>query len=139
MGADAKTAMKVEMTDAAGNSARLWRNDSAAAARNALRIKLTGLPPNTEAAGARIFLRAGGVWQMREIMIGSNYTSQNPTVQVFGLGSASRAEELRIEWPAIDTGMGPEQPPETVIAGADPRLAASVPGVTLDIRHPDLP
>lgn len=68
-------------------------------ANNHLRVKLRGLPPNTEAAGARIYATVGTQTQMREIMIGSNYTSQNPTVQLFGLGSAAMVDELVVEWP----------------------------------------
>ena len=36
---------------------------------------------------------------MREIIIGSNFTTQNPTGQVFGLGLASQVDTLRVEWP----------------------------------------
>ena len=79
----------LELTEAPGNSARLWENRTAAAGRRFLRVRLEGLPPNTEAAGARIFARIGNTEQMREVMIGSNYTSQNPTVQIFGLDSST--------------------------------------------------
>jgi hypothetical protein len=123
-----------ELTEARGNSARLWENRTAAAGRRFLRVRLEGLPPNTEAAGARIFVRTDKTEQMREIMIGSNYTSQNPTVQIFGLDSATVVDELRVEWPAIDSGAGPEQPRRTRLR----RVAASEPGETLSIRHPEL-
>ena len=124
----------LELTEAPGNSARLWENRSAASGRHFLRVKLEGLPPNTEAAGARVFLRIGDTEQMREIMIGSNYTSQNPTVQVFGLGAAALVDELRVEWPAIDSGDGPRQPPPTRMT----KVAAGKAGETLSIRHPEL-
>jgi hypothetical protein len=124
----------LELTDAPGNSARLWENRTAAAGRNFLRVKLEGLPPNTEAAGARIFVRIGDTQQMREIMIGSNYTSQNPTVQIFGLDSSPIVDEVLVEWPAIDAGAGPVQL-GTLLTGP---IAASQPGETLVIRHPEL-
>jgi hypothetical protein len=82
---------------AGGQSATLWENRQSL--NNYLRVKLRGLPPNTEAAGARIKARVGSQVQMREITIGNNYTSQNPTVQVFGLGSSASVDELTIEWP----------------------------------------
>jgi hypothetical protein len=123
------------LTDAATNSARLWENRTAAAGRNFLRVKLQGLPPNTEAAGARIFARIGDTRQMREIMIGSNFTSQNPTVQIFGLGAAASVDELLVEWPALDSGDGPVQL-GTLLNGP---IAASRPGETIVIRHPELP
>ena len=125
----------LELTDAAPNSARLWENRTAAAGRNFLRVKLEGLPPNTEAAGARIFARIGGVRQMREIMIGSNYTSQNPNVQIFGLDSVTIVDELLVEWPATDSGTGPVQL-GTLLNGPIP---ASKPGETLVITQPGLP
>jgi hypothetical protein len=125
----------LELTEAAGNSARLWENRAAAVGRHFLRVKLDGLPPNTEAAGARIFARIGDTEQMREVTIGSNYTSQNPTVQIFGLDSATTVDELRVEWPALDSGDGPIQPPATVLSA----VAASEPGETLSVRHPALP
>jgi enediyne biosynthesis protein E4 len=113
----------------------LWENRTAAAGRNSLRVRLVGLPPNTEAAGARIFARIDDTVQMREIMIGSNYTSQNPTVQIFGLDSSTIVDELFVEWPAKDSGPGPVQL-GTVVTGP---IAASRPGETLVIRHPELP
>ena len=125
----------LELTEAAGNSAKLWENRTAAAGRQFLRVKLQGLPPNTAAAGARVFARSGDTEQMREIMIGTNYTSQNPTVQVFGLNSSIRVDELRVEWPPIDSGAGPAQPPPTRLTD----IAASRPGETLSIKHPALP
>ena len=81
------------------NAGTLWRNDSPQ--KNYLRVKLNGRPPNTAAAGARITLTVNGENQLREIMIGSNFTSQNPLVQVFGLGSNSQAD-VTVEWPPDD-------------------------------------
>ena len=81
------------------NAGTLWRNDSSE--NNYLRVKLNGRAPNTAAAGARITVTVNGEDQLREIMIGSNFTSQNPLVQVFGLGSNSQAN-LTVEWPPDD-------------------------------------
>ena len=58
------------------NSATLWRNDTPSG--NYLKVKLNGRPPNTQAAGARIRVTVDGTEQLREIHIGSNFTSQNP-------------------------------------------------------------
>jgi hypothetical protein len=70
---------------------------------------------------------------MREIMIGSNYTSQNPTVQIFGLGTATAVDQLRVEWPAL--APGPVRPADTVRAN----VSAGTANQTLVICHPDLP
>ncbi len=78
-------------------SATLWRND--AEGNSYLAVKLQGEPPNTAAVGARITIRAGDRDQMREVILGSNYVSNNPTDQLFGLGQADRVETLTVEWP----------------------------------------
>jgi hypothetical protein len=126
------------LTDAKPNSALLWRNDNAAAGNNSLRIRLNGLSPNTEAAGARIYVTVNGRQQMREVIIGGNYTAQNPTVQVFGLAAATAIDEIRVEWPAVvpGPGMDPKQAVTTLNAG-DPRLRPTAPGETLVLDHPD--
>ena len=74
-----------------------WRNDRTSG--NYLSVQLKGRPPNTRAAGARIHATVGTTTQMREISIGSNFVSQNPCVQHFGLGVAAQVDELRVEWP----------------------------------------
>jgi hypothetical protein len=81
------------------NSGAFWLNDDAANPNNSLTVKLVGSAPNTEAVGARIHVTIGGTTQMREVAAGSNFTSQNPTAQVFGLGTASAVDGVHIEWP----------------------------------------
>ena len=122
----------LQLTNNATNSASLWANSSAASGRNFLRVRLVGLPPNTQAVGARIHVSIGARTQMREIRIGSNYTTQNPTAQVIGLGSSASVDELRVEWPPL--APGPVQPPDTVRTG----VAATQPRTTLVICHPGL-
>ncbi len=112
----------LQLHDANGRAATLWENERSV--NNYLRVKLEGLPPNTEAVGARITARIGSVTRMREITIGSNYISQNPTLQIFGLGSAARVDELEIEWPDAET-------PPTVMSD----VAANR---TLVVPHPAL-
>jgi hypothetical protein len=81
-----------------GNGGQLYRNDNVDN-HQFLKVNLQGSNTNSEAAGARIYVTAGGTTQMREIVIGSNFTSQNPTTQIFGLGSSTQVERVRIEWP----------------------------------------
>jgi hypothetical protein len=78
-------------------AATLWRNDTDS--NNFLSVNLNGATPNTQAAGARITINYGSATQMREISIGSNFVSQNPTVQTFGIGSATQVDELTVQWP----------------------------------------
>ena len=125
----------LELTDASGNSARLWENRTAAVGRNFLRVRLEGLAPNTQAAGARIFVRIGDTEQMREIMIGSNYTSQNPPTQIFGLDSATWVDQILVEWPGINADASPAQ----IGSLLNGPIAAGQRGQTLVIRHPGQP
>ena len=81
----------------AHNAATLWRNEGTE--RNHLRVRLRGAAPNTQAAGARIRVTTGARTQMREIILGSNYTAQNPALRVFGLGDAREVDLLEVEWP----------------------------------------
>jgi hypothetical protein len=101
-------------------SATLWRND--ASVNNYLRVRLNGLPPNTKASGARLQLSVGDVQQTREVIIGTNFVSQNPTVQLFGLGAASQADELVVHWPD----------------GLQTTLSGVAAGQTIVIDHPSL-
>lgn len=100
-------------------AATLWRNDTSS--NNFLRVKLLGSPPNTEAAGARITIVFGEMTQMREISIASNFASQNPTMQIFGLGPAAQVGELKVEWPD----------------GQNTTLINQQAGQLLTISHPD--
>ena len=72
------------------NKPILWRNNESG--NEYLKVRLIGTPPNTEAAGARIILSSENTTQMREISIGSNFLSQNPTIQLFGLASDTTAD-----------------------------------------------
>ena len=81
------------------NSGAFWENDDTENDNRSLSVRLVGSAPNTEGVGARIRVTLGGVVQMREVAVGNNFTSQNPAVQVFGLGSASSADSVEIEWP----------------------------------------
>ncbi len=74
----------------------LWRNDESG--NEYLKVRLIGSPPNTEASGARIMLTSENTSQMREISIGSNFLSQNPAIQLFGLGTDTTAD-LTVSWP----------------------------------------
>ena len=77
----------------------LLRNDSANGNRW-LQVTLNGAPPHhSRGIGARIYLAAGGISQMREIHASTNYAAQEPgTVAHFGLGDAETVDEIRVEW-----------------------------------------
>ncbi len=64
-----------------------------------LRVALRQTGGNTQALGARIYLTSAGNTQMAEIGTGSSYLSQDEHTVHFGLGSATRVDQLRIVWP----------------------------------------
>jgi hypothetical protein len=68
--------------------------------RHWLGVDLVGTRSNRDAVGTRVTLRASGMQQMREVVLGDGYGSQNTLRQHFGLGDATRIEELRVTWPA---------------------------------------
>ncbi len=67
-----------------------------------LQFKLMGTRSNRAAIGAKVRVKAviGGktVWQVREISSGGSY--QNDLRPHFGLGNATAAQLVRIEWPS---------------------------------------
>jgi hypothetical protein len=64
-----------------------------------LRVKLVGRPPNRDAIGAWVELRAGGIIQQRQVMPTRSYLSQVELPVTFGLGKSNRVEALQITWP----------------------------------------
>src|SRR5512143_1897411 len=65
-----------------------------------LEVKLTGTRSNRDAVGARVTIHAGGQQQMREVHAGSGYLSGSSLVQHFGLGTATRVDQLEGAWPS---------------------------------------
>jgi len=84
----------------ATKGSKLYRNDGGNEAGNAVavRLKAHGMT-NSYAVGGRLYLTtADGMRQMREVIAGSNFLSQNPYVQHFGIGDHSEGD-LEVVWP----------------------------------------
>jgi len=81
-----------------GERARLFRNDGGNASAY-LAVRLQDRAPNRSGVGARIYVTAGGMTQMRELRCGSNYLSQDPVEAHFGLGDATRIRKVTVVWP----------------------------------------
>ncbi|MEE4173778.1 MAG: CRTAC1 family protein [Xanthomonadales bacterium] len=78
----------------------LYRNTrDPVAAGDWLQVELLGEVNNPAAVGAVIRVITGDVTQTREVTSGSNYQSQNPLVQHFGLGGARTIDRLEVTWP----------------------------------------
>src|SRR5205823_1984450 len=54
---------------------------------------------NRDAVGARVSVRANGIQQMREVMVGDGYGSQSTLHLHFGLDQATAADEMIVRWP----------------------------------------
>ena len=77
---------------------KLYRNDGGNQLP-AVTLKLLGAGTNTQAVGARLYLTTPNeMTQMREVICGNNFLSQNPTETHFGLGAATYGD-LEIVWP----------------------------------------
>jgi hypothetical protein len=63
-------------------------------------VRVAGEANNSEAIGARVYVSANGLTQMRELSAGSNFMSQNPAIAYFGLGQATEVESVRVVWPS---------------------------------------
>jgi enediyne biosynthesis protein E4 len=82
-----------------GGPAALYRNDSATG-NHALRLRLRGLTSNRDGIGARVRVFAGRDRLSRTVKTGSSYLSQSELPLTFGLGKASKAERVVVEWPS---------------------------------------
>lgn len=78
---------------------RLYKNQQGQTSDNHwLSIELVGGGRvNRDAVGARVYVTAGGVTQMQEVINGSSVMAGNALVQYFGIG-VERSAEVRIRW-----------------------------------------
>jgi hypothetical protein len=68
--------------------------------RNWLAVELVGTQSNRDAVGTRVTIRTGDRTQMREVILGDGYGSQNTLRQHFGLGRLESVDEMTVRWPA---------------------------------------
>lgn len=87
---------------ASGDRHALLRNELRVR-RNWLQVELVGVKSNRDAVGARIVVVVQGKLQMREVVSGDGYGSQNTLRQHFGLGNAASVDELTVHWPRSGT------------------------------------
>jgi hypothetical protein len=64
-----------------------------------LMVKLRGRGRNTDAIGALVTVRAGGLAQERLVQSGTSYLSQSDMRPHFGLGAATQADSVEVRWP----------------------------------------
>ena len=66
------------------------------------KFEIVGQGVNGNAIGATVEVSAAGAWQLREVIAGSNYKSQNELLAHFGLNDALIMEEVVVTWPGGD-------------------------------------
>ena len=87
------------VTADAGESTRLWRNDTINN-NHWITLKLAGVESNASAIGARIEITTPLGSFMQEVSGGAGRGSQNDLPVEFGLGSATKIDEIKIYWPS---------------------------------------
>ena len=68
-----------------------------------VRLKLTGTRANRDAIGAWVTVRVNGQTLARQVMPTRSYLSQSELPLTFGLGDATRVDEIKIVWPGGKT------------------------------------
>ena len=77
----------------------LLRNDGGSKAGHWISLKLVGTKSNRNAVGAKVWLKAGGLTQVDEVHGGDSYLSHSDWRLHFGLGAATKVDEVTIRWP----------------------------------------
>ena len=78
-------------------------------------VRTRSQTPNRRAIGATVRVTAGGVSMTRPITAGISFLGQEPAEAFFGLGSATQAETIRIEWPDLSVTQLTEIPADQVL------------------------
>ncbi|MEM9702858.1 MAG: ASPIC/UnbV domain-containing protein, partial [Planctomycetota bacterium] len=81
-----------------GGRPRLFRNEQSLG-RRWLRVTVAGSGQNTGALGATVSVTGGGRTQIKTVQPTRGYLTQIELPLSFGLGSATRADSVRVRWP----------------------------------------
>ncbi|WP_299368546.1 FG-GAP-like repeat-containing protein [Winogradskyella sp.] len=107
----------------------LWKNNSLQS-NNWLKIKLEGTQSNKNGIGSLIEISISGQKQYRYTLCGEGYLSQNSATEIFGLGSNTTIDYVKVKWLS---GI------EDIVYGADiNRVLHIVEGSTLSLAESDL-
>jgi len=86
-----------------------------------VRLKLVGTRSNRDAIGAWIKLRVAGHTFPRQVMPTRGYLSQSELPVTFGLGTATRVDDLEIVWPMGTTQKIPPPPVDQLTVITEPK------------------
>ncbi|EDN72503.1 Integrin alpha chain [Beggiatoa sp. SS] len=79
---------------------RLYQNNVSENGNHWLQLNLIGTVSNRSAIGATIYIKTGGLVQMRHIASYSNISAQNTFPVAFGLGKHATVDTITIKWPS---------------------------------------
>ena len=66
-----------------------------------LELKLVGGPKSPrDAVGATVYLTANGMKQREDVLSGGSYASTNDPRPHFGLGQATKVDDIEVHWPS---------------------------------------
>ncbi|MBI1930831.1 ASPIC/UnbV domain-containing protein, partial [Candidatus Poribacteria bacterium] len=82
-----------------GDKPMLLRNDGGNQ-NNWLKLRTIGTVSNRDGIGARVKVIAGTLTQIREVVSGGSYLSQSSLELEFGLGKATKVDQIIIQWPS---------------------------------------
>jgi hypothetical protein len=77
-----------------------WLQNTSRAPSHFLAIQLVGIKSERDAIGARVTLSASGHSWQKQLIAGSGFQASNQRHCVFGVGSVSNIDELRVDWPS---------------------------------------
>ncbi len=83
-----------------GKSPTIYAN-AFANSNHYLQVDLEGPAGNREGIGARVTVETASGSRMQEMVLGSNYLSQQPGILHFGLGLDDTATTVTVEWPGL--------------------------------------
>jgi hypothetical protein len=75
----------------------VWKNQTPQT-NNWLKVKLEGTVSNRNGVGSLIEISINGEKQYRYTLIGEGYLSQNSGTEIFGIGTASNIDYVKVKW-----------------------------------------
>ena len=96
---DADGDIDIVMTDV-HERATVYENVSDRGDNHYLLVEAEGIESNRNGVGARVYVTAGGVIRMQEIIAGGSFYAGPPLEAHFGLGPAGVVDELRVVFPS---------------------------------------
>jgi len=88
----------VDVAVANNNDPPLLLHNNGGNGNHFVNFKLVGTKTNRDALGSRVRVVAAGISQIREIQAGGSYLSQSDLRANFGLGAATKADLVEIQW-----------------------------------------